>query len=1539
MRLVLLFLFFTAIATGADPFTMKIQTDAFDTVGATDFTLPLNPGCAYDFTIDWGDSTTQVVTTSGYIEHDYAVAGVYTVRISENVVGGFPAVYFTNTYNDSLKLLEISHWGDVTWSTMNGAFAGCSNLTITATDSATARTGGVSDFASAWHGCSSLTSFPLIDTSAGTDFTLAWCQCTSLTSFPLIDTSAGTDFIAAWEYCSRLTSFPLLDLSGATDLSSTWHSCSRLTSFPFIDTAAVTIFASTWTDCSSLTSFPSIDTSSATSLYDTWAGCSKLTSFPLLDTSTVSDFGFTWYGCSSLTSFPSIDTSAGQWFNSTWYDCSSLRSFPTLDQSNLAIGADCFHGDKIAVDSYSNLLIALAAHPTYSHVEFNGGFSKFNASAAVARSFLIDTWHWTILDGGLADPMTLTVKTDNVYAGSSGANQFSLPLNPAYAYDFTIDWGDGTSQIVTSSTNPFHTYATAGIYTIQISENFVGGFPGIQFTYRDDYLKPIELSHWGNLIWATMNQAFFGCSNLVITATDSPLTATVSDFSFAWAYCSSLATFPLLDTSAGTNFEGAWRGCTGLTSFPLLDTSAGTNFDVAWSLCENLTIFPLIDTSKGTRFWTAWEGCSGLTSFPLIDTSSGTTFQDAWYGCSGLTSFPLLNTSSGTNFQDAWYGCSGLTSFPLLDTSSGTNFRSAWLGCSSLTGFPLIKTAAGTDFRSAWESCNGLTSFPLIDTAAGTTFERTWFGCSSLTSFPTLNLGSMVDGTDCFTGVALSTSSYSALLIALAAQNTQSHVVFDGGTSQFNTAASPSRSTLTGTRYWTIRDDGGDDPMALIIGTDLAGGSGPNQFTLPLNPSFTCNITVDWGDGATQIVTATDSTHTYATAGTYAIRIRENHVGGFAGLYFNDTGDKLKVLELSNWGNATWVTMDRAFAGCANLTITATDSATAQTGGADGCSYAWYGCSSLTTFPPINTAGSSSFQYAWYGCSSLTSFPFINTAAGVFFNHAWSGCSNLTTFPSINTSAGQFFNDAWHGCSSLTSFPLIDTSAGVYFDDAWHDCSSLTSFPLINTAVGQRFNGAWRGCSSLTGFPPIDTAAGEEFNSTWKACDNLTGFPTLDLGGMIDGTDCFKGVTLSPVSYSNLLISLAAHGTREHVLFDAGFSQYKADAVPSRGTLTGERTWTIIDGGPLAVPGITWATPGGITYGTALSATQLNATAAVGGTFAFSPAAGSVPGAGTHTLSVIFTPTDTATYDSATATVELPVDQAPLSVVADPASRAYGDASPSFTGTLTGVVNGDAITATYASSATTATAAGVYGPASPQAITPTLVDPGGKLTNYRVTRTKATLTITQVASLVSWTAPTGITYGTALSATQLSATASVAGAFVYTPAAGTVLHAGATQTLSVTFTPTDAVNYTTVTITRPISVAKAALTITAADKTMVAGAAVPTLTATGSGFVSPDTLAVLDTAPALTTTATSASAAGTYPITVSGAVDADYTITFVAGTMTVTAPATSGADSGSGGGGGCGLGSGVAVCLGSCLFLLRGVSVALSQRAGRHRQR
>src|SRR5208337_563424 len=86
------------------------------------------------------------------------------------------------------------------------------------------------------------------------------------------------------------------------------------------------------------------------------------------------------------------------------------------------------------------------------------------------------------------------------------------------------------------------------------------------------------------------------------------------------------------------------------------------------------------------------------------------------------------------------------------------------------------------------------------------------------------------------------------------------------------------------------------------------------------------------------------------------------------------------------------------------------------------------------------------------------------------------------------------------------------------------------------------------------------------------------------------------------------------------------------------------------------------------------------------------------------------------------------------------------------------------------------------------------------------------------------------------------------------------------------------------------TVTPAALTITAVNNAKVYGAALPTLTASYSGFVNGDTSASLASLPVLSTTATAHSpvSSGPYPITASGAADSDYTISYVAGALTVT---------------------------------------------------
>jgi len=152
-----------------------------------------------------------------------------------------------------------------------------------------------------------------------------------------------------------------------------------------------------------------------------------------------------------------------------------------------------------------------------------------------------------------------------------------------------------------------------------------------------------------------------------------------------------------------------------------------------------------------------------------------------------------------------------ITASDVPDTSLVTDFTAFCHGCSSITSFPLIDTSSGLYFSWAWRSCSSLTSFPLIDTSSGLFFQSTWSDCTGLDGydFPTINMGSMTDGASCFSGVTLSTTSYSDLLISIENLNINTGIDFHGGNSKYNVAGGVARTVLTSrVPAWTITDGG-----------------------------------------------------------------------------------------------------------------------------------------------------------------------------------------------------------------------------------------------------------------------------------------------------------------------------------------------------------------------------------------------------------------------------------------------------------------------------------------------------------------------------------------------------------------------------------------------------------------------------------------------------------------------------------------------------------------------------------------------------------
>jgi PGF-pre-PGF domain-containing protein len=243
-----------------------------------------------------------------------------------------------------------------------------------------------------------------------------------------------------------------------------------------------------------------------------------------------------------------------------------------------------------------------------------------------------------------------------------------------------------------------------------------------------------------------------------------------------------------------------------------------------------------------------------------------------------------------------------------------------------------------------------------------------------------------------------------------------------------------------------------------------------------------------------------------------------------------------------------------------------------------------------------------------------------------------------------------------------------------------------------------------------------------------------------------------------------------------------------------------------------AIPTITWATPADITYGTALNSTQLNAFASyngstVPGNFTYTPSNGTVLSAGTHILLANFTPIDTINYTNASANVNINVSKAsPTITWNNPADIVYGTALNS-----TQLNTSASVPGIFAYTPDTGTVLGVGTQTLSVVFIPT------DATNYSIASADVKINVSKALPMIAWNNPANIAYGTALSETQLNATASVAGSFTYTPAAEIVLDAGDNQNLHVDFTPTDTENYTTSSADVKINVLKASTTTTVAS--------------------------------------------------------------------------------------------------------------------------
>jgi hypothetical protein len=220
--------------------------------------------------------------------------------------------------------------------------------------------------------------------------------------------------------------------------------------------------------------------------------------------------------------------------------------------------------------------------------------------------------------------------------------------------------------------------------------------------------------------------------------------------------------------------------------------------------------------------------------------------------------------------------------------------------------------------------------------------------------------------------------------------------------------------------------------------------------TIPLRAGSNYDFFVDWGDGTKSRITSysdPNRIHAYEIPGDHIIQITGIMEKCF---WFNNAGDKHKIIEIIHWGDApkvSFISIDESFFGCINLVAIAgvDNEYTSLSTLTDGLSNTFNGCTSLTQIPANIFQYSTGLLWAdntFKNCTGLLSVPsglFKNLVNCSTFSYSFLGCTSLTTvgedvFGPAAGSLGYIF----YNCSSLTTIS----------ENAFRLCTQATAAPL-----------------------------------------------------------------------------------------------------------------------------------------------------------------------------------------------------------------------------------------------------------------------------------------------------------------------------------------------------------------------------------------------------------------------------------------------------------------------------------------------------------
>ncbi|MFO0417114.1 MAG: BspA family leucine-rich repeat surface protein, partial [Pseudomonadota bacterium] len=204
-------------------------------------------------------------------------------------------------------------------------------------------------------------------------------------------------------------------------------------------------------------------------------------------------------------------------------------------------------------------------------------------------------------------PMVFTIDTTQVSTGSTGSSSFELPLVPGGEYNFTVYWGDGSSDVITAyeDASRTHTYSSPGTYTVTI----YGQLYGWRFDNNGDRLKLGDISQWGNK-FRFVSSGGAAPSSYALASSEGEIEALTVAGGYVWAGTNTapgklIRYNPTAGTHETTSLQAGEDYIYGMTS-------DGTSvYAVDWDVASNIIRF---DAASGARIAAYPTGVGNLFS-------------------------------------------------------------------------------------------------------------------------------------------------------------------------------------------------------------------------------------------------------------------------------------------------------------------------------------------------------------------------------------------------------------------------------------------------------------------------------------------------------------------------------------------------------------------------------------------------------------------------------------------------------------------------------------------------------------------------------------------------------------------------------------------------------------------------------------------------------------------------------------------------------------------------------------------------------------